>query len=126
MIARQHGLLLSYWRFPDIRVYPILGEPGGTTVWTGTLSVFNCTNREISLFHGDYESTEGAHGECGGITGQSIQIDANRQLYSYWVLYFTTVNISSDADGMAIKCLYDDGTTSRLVGQKMISATIGI
>ena len=35
----------------------VLGERGGTTVWQG--SAFNCTSRQISLFHSDYETTEG-------------------------------------------------------------------
>lgn len=68
---------------------------GGTTVWTGTLSVFNCTNHEISLFHGDYESTEGAHGECGDITGQSIQIDANTDNSIATGYYISQLSISA-------------------------------
>ena len=37
----------------------VFGERGGSTVWQG--SAFNCTSREINLFHSDYEATEGAH-----------------------------------------------------------------
>ena len=39
--------------------------------------IFNCVNHEISLFHADYESTEGAYGECGDIVGQSVRSDIN-------------------------------------------------
>ena len=52
-----------------------MGEPGGSTVWKG--SVFNCTSQEISLFHPDYESTEGVYGQCGDIVGQNVRSDVN-------------------------------------------------
>ena len=106
----------------------VVGEPGGTTVWTGT--AFNCGNHEISLFHGDYKSTKGAHGECGDITGQSIRVDANtmdgnNSIATEYYVSQLIVNISSGANG-TIDCHYDDGTTATSVGDQMIlPATIG-
>ena len=40
----------------------MFGERGGTTVWMGT--AFNCTSREISLFHSGYGTSEGVYGEA--------------------------------------------------------------
>ena len=49
----------------------VIGEPDGITVWTG--SAFNCTSCEISLFHSQYESTEGIYGDCDDIVGKSLK-----------------------------------------------------
>ena len=61
----------------DILTYEctVMGEPGGSTAWRG--SVLNCISQEIALFHANYESTEGAYGECGDIVGQSVRSDIN-------------------------------------------------
>ena len=38
---------------------------------------FKCTSHEISLFHDDYESTNGAYGACGDTVGQSVRVNFN-------------------------------------------------
>ena len=44
-------------------------------MWQG--SAFNCTSREISLFHNVYGFIEGAYGECGDIVGRSLRVNIN-------------------------------------------------
>ena len=93
----------------------------GSTAWTG--SAFNCTSQEISLFHIDYESTEGAYGDCGGIVGQSVRSDVNTTngdnstAITHYVSQLT-VPINSGTIGKTIECLYDDGAISTLVGRE--------
>ena len=106
----------------------VTGEPGGSTAWTG--SIFNCTNHEISLFHADYESTEGAYAECSDIVGQSVRSDINTMNdNSTSVSHYTsqlTVPINSGTVGSSIECLYDDGATATLVGREIVNIIIGI
>ena len=109
----------------------VLGERGEITVWQG--SAFNCTSREISLFHSGYETTEGAYGECGDIVGRSFRVesyvnttdDSNSTGEYYYYVSQLTIPVSSDTAGKTIECRYDDGTTSTSVGQATITATIG-
>ena len=95
-------------------------------MWQGS-DVFNCTSREISLFHSDYESTEGVHGECGDIVGQSVKtvtVDVNNSPIMGYVSQLT-VTIRPNIIGKGIECLYDDGTTSEGIGRLMINVTTG-
>ena len=43
----------------------VMGELEGLTVWSGSLFDHYCNSREISLFHSNFDSTEGSFGECG-------------------------------------------------------------
>ena len=103
----------------------VLGEPHETTVWNG--SGFNCTSQEITLFHG---STEGIHGKCGDIVGQSLRSDVDvnaTNSNSTTVSHYTsrlTVPINSGTVGRTIECHYDDGQTSTLVGREKLNMTI--
>ena len=99
-----------------------LGGPGGTTVWTG--SAFNCINREITLFHGDYESTEGAYGECNDIVGWSINSTYSNTSTGYFVSQ-VIVPINSDTAGKTVYCEYDDGRNTVLAGEMTIPVTMG-
>ena len=114
-----------------------MGEPEGSTVWTG--SAFNCTSREISLFHSQYESTEGVYGECEEIIGRSLKksiatINRADEFNSTSPKYFSfytsqlSVPISSDKAEKTIECLYDDKAAFTTVGQATIkfNTTIGI
>ena len=105
-----------------------MGEPGGSTAWTG--NIFNCVNHEISLFHADYQSTEGAYAECSDIIGKSVRSDINTTKdNSTSVSHYTsrlTVPINSGTMGTTIECLYDDGATATLVGRETVNITIGI
>ena len=106
----------------------VMGEPGGSTAWTG--NIFNCTNHEISLFHADYESTEGAYAECSDIVGHSVRSDINTTNdNSTSVSHYTSqliVPINSGTVGTTIECLYDDGATATLVGRETVNITTGI
>ncbi len=104
----------------------MIGGQAGTTVWIG--NAFICANREISLFHSDYGSPEGAYGECGNIRGKSIKtIDSIRNISSSVRGYVSQliVSVRPDTIGKNIECQYDDGHTSEPVGQATISATTG-
>ena len=106
-----------------------MGERGGSTAWTG--NIFNCVNHELSLFHADYESTEGAYAECSDIVGHSVRIDINTTndnsiSVSYYYTSQLTVPINSGTVGTTIECLYDDGATATLVGRETVNITIGI
>ena len=108
----------------------VMGEPGGVTVWRG--SVFNCTSQEISLFHADYESTEGVYGQCGDTVGQSVRSDVNTTNSARTSIAFShytsqlTVPVNSGSVGSTIECYYDDGATATLVGRERLNITIGI
>ena len=107
----------------------VMGESTeGSTVWRG--SVLHCTGQEISLFHADYESTEGAYGECGAIVGQSVRSDVNTMndnstTASHYISRLI-VPISSGTVGRTIECLYDDSATATLVERETVNITIGI
>ena len=104
----------------------VFGKRRGMTVWQG--SAFNCTSREISLFHTDDATTEGAHGECGDIVGWNLRININTTDDNNSTGYYAsqlTVPLSSDTIGKTIECLYDDGTTFTSIGQATINTTIG-
>ena len=102
----------------------VFGGQDGTTVWTG--SAFNCTNREISLFHSDYGNTEGVYGECGNIRGQSVNtINSNISSSVRGYVSRLIVRVTSDTIGKSIECQYDDGTTYTSVGRVTIAATTG-
>ena len=106
----------------------VMGEPGGSTAWTG--NIFNCANHEISLFHADYGFTEGAYGECGDIVGYSVRIDMNTMNdNSTSVSHYTsrlTVPVNSGTVGRTIECYYDNGTIATMVGRETVNITIGI
>ena len=108
-----------------------MGEStGGSTVWRG--SVLNCISQEISLFHADYQSAEGAYGECGAIVGQSVRSNVNTSTMnsnSTTVTLYTSrliVPINSGTFGRTIECFYDNGATAILVGRERVNITIGI
>ena len=104
----------------------MFGGQDETMVWTG--SAFNCTNREISLFHSEYGNIEGAYGECGNIRGQSLIVKSINSNISFSVRGYVsqlTVRIRSDTIGKSIECQYDDGTTYTSVGQVTVTATTG-
>ena len=100
------------------------GEQAGSTVWTG--NAFTCTNHEISLFHSDYGSPNGAYGECSNIQGKSIKIiESNTSSSSRGYVSQLIVRIRPDTIGKNIECQYDDGQTSEPKGQVTITATTG-
>ena len=92
-------------------------------MWQG--SAFNCTSHEISLFHSDYGTTEGAYGECGDIVGQSLRVNINTTDSTGYFISQLTVSVSSNTAVKTIECLYDDGITATTVGQETITAKIG-
>ena len=112
--------------YPLIYECTVFGEQAGTTVWTG--SAFNCTSHEISLFHSDYGSTaEGtAYGECGNIWGQSVKtVNGNRTFSERGYVSQLIIRVRLDEFGKSIECQYDDGHSSKLVGQATVTATTG-
>ena len=112
--------------YPLIYECTVFGGQAGTTVWTG--SAFNCTNREISLFHSNYGSTaEGmAYGECGNIQGQSVKtINGNATSSERGYVSQLIIRVRLNTFGKNIECQYDDGHSSKLVGQETIIATRG-
>ena len=101
----------------------VMGEPRGSTVWRG--SVLNCISQEIALFHADYESTEGAYGECGDIVGQSVRsisdinaVNGNSTTVTTLYISRLTVPINSGTMGMTIECFYDDGAIASYTSGK--------
>ena len=110
--------------YPSTYECTVFGERGGTTVWQGS-DVFNCTSREISLFHSDYETIEGAYGKCGEIVGQSVKTVTDDVTPSMGYVLQLTVTIRPNIIGKSIECLYDDGTTFKKMGCSMINATTG-
>ena len=104
----------------------MIGGQDGTTVWTG--NAFTCTSHEISLFHSDYGSPNGACGECSDIQGRSIKtiaIESNISSSDRGYVSQLIVRIRQDTIGKSIECQYDDGHRSELVGQATITATTG-
>ena len=108
-----------------------MGEPRGSATWRG--SVLNCISQEIALFHANYESTEGAYGECGDIVGQSVRsisdinaVNGNSTTVTTLYISRLTVPINSGTMGTTIECFYDDGAIATLVGRETVNITIGI
>jgi hypothetical protein len=104
-----------------------MGEPTGITVWKG--DVINCTGQEISLFHDRYATidSEGAHGECGGISGWSVRnttITTNGDNSTTYYTSRLTVPISSDTEGKTVECIHDNGEAFTSVGKATINFTI--
>ena len=91
-------------------------------MWAG--SAFNCTSREITLFHGDYESTEGAYGECNEIVGRSINPTDSKTSTGYFVSQ-VIVPINSDTAGKTVYCEYDDGRNTVPAGEMAIPVVKG-
>ena len=101
----------------------VMGEPDGpgSTVWMG--SAFDCTSREISLFHNKYEAMEGISGTCGGIMGRSesvVNVTNDDNSTTYYYISQLTVPIDSSITGQTIECLYYDSDRSSLVGTAKI------
>lgn len=98
-----------------------MGELGGITVWHGT--AFNCDvgADSINLLHSQFVSEEGAFGNCNGgaIRGKSLRIENNRYISQL------VVTLSSDMNGETIKCVYDNGRTTTLIGNYSIDLTTG-
>ena len=93
-------------------------------MWTG--NAFTCTSREISLFHSDYGSPNGAYGVCSDIQGKSVKIiESNVSSSDRGYVSQLIVRIRQDTIGKNIECQYDDGQTSEPIGQATITATTG-
>ena len=91
------------------------GGQAGSTVWTG--NAFTCTSREISLFHSDYGSPNGAYRECNDIQGKSVKIiESNASSSDRGYVSQLLVRIRQDTIGKNIECQYDDGQTSEPKG----------
>ena len=108
----------------DDQIYEctVVGDLGGITVWHGT--AFNCeiSANLINLLHSQFISEEGAFGNCNGgaIRGKSLRIENNRYISQL------VVTLSSDMNGKTIKCVYDNGRTTTLIGNYSINLTTGI
>ena len=105
----------------------VMGELGGMTVWRGSVFDTSCTNREISLFRKNFDSTDGIFGECGEIVGRivrdNIKFNGNNSV-GYFVSQ-VSVPVSSNTSGKNIECQYDDGNTVLPVGDMIILAETG-
>ena len=99
----------------------VMGDLGGATVWTG--SAFSCIGHEINLLHIQYESIEGAYGDCDDIVGRNVNTTDGNISTGYYISQLTAP-ISSDTAGKNIDCAYDDGTNLESVGQMTIPAPI--
>ena len=107
----------------------VMGDLGGQSVWRGSLFDNYCTSLEISLFHSNFDSTDGSSGECGEIMGRSVRVNItetgrNNNSIGYFVSQIS-VPVSSNTAGKNIKCEYDNGDTILPVGNMMIPAETG-
>ena len=91
----------------------------GATVWQG--SAFQCPSRNIILRHNLYLTDHGTVNTCnnGAIVGYSLGILDNH--------YISQLNVTVDSSmaGQIIQCVYDDGTTSHIIGTHTINITTG-
>ena len=86
----------------------MIGEQAGITVWIG--NAFTCTSCEISLFHSDYGSPNGAYRECSDIQGKSVKtIESNASSSNRSYISQLIVRIRPDTMGKNVECQYDDG-----------------
>ena len=92
-------------------------------MWMGT--AFNCTSREISLFHSGYGTSEGVYGKCDNIEGRSVKTISNKVSTVEGYVSQLIVRIRLDTIGKSIVCQYDDGITPTTVGQAIVTATTG-
>ena len=106
----------------------VMGELGGQSVWRGSVFDDYCISDEISLFHGNFDSTEGSFGACGEIMGRSLSASINETDGFNSVGYFVSqvsVPVSSNTAGKNIRCQYDNGNTFLTVGNMIIPAETG-
>ena len=106
----------------------VMGELEGMTVWSGSVFDNYCISCEISLFHRNFDSTEGSFGECGEIMGRSLRVNINETDGFNSVGYLVSqvnVPVSSNTAGKNIECQYDDGNTYLPVGDMIIPAETG-
>ena len=105
----------------------VMGKLRGQSVWSGNVFDNYCTSREISLFHGDFDSTEGSFGECGEIVARSVRVN-NKTDGNNSVGYFVSqvsFPVSSNTAGKNIECQYDDGNPYLPVGDMIIPTETG-
>ena len=106
----------------------VIGELGGLTAWDGSLFDTYCTSHEISLFHTNFDSTEGSIGECGEIMARSVRVNINETGRNNSIGYFVSqvsIPVSSNTSGKNIECQYDNGNTYLPVGDMAIPAETG-
>ena len=98
----------------------IIGSPIGATVWRGT--AFDCeVDTVINLLHNQFTTPTGAFGSCnnGAIVAQSLRVENNRYVSEL------NVAITSDVIGESIECVHDDGGVTTVIGQSLITPTVG-
>ena len=97
-------------------------EGPGSTVFKG--NHLNCegTDREIVFLHSRFNITNGTSGTCnnGTILGYSLRLNSSSDCY----ISQLCIKTIQDADGEVIRCVYDDTTFEREVGNYIIT-TVG-
>ena len=91
---------------------------GELTVWSGSVIGVGC---EIILFHNQYESPNGASGECnnGAVTGRSIEVVNNSYTSQL------TIRVTANLNGRTIECLVDDGIVETTINSSTLFVTKG-
>ena len=86
-------------------------------------NIFNCNNSDdqIALLHSRFNTINGASGTCNNnkIHGYSLPVDTSSNCY----ISQLNITVSQDMIGKTIQCVYDDGTTTKEVGNFSIEET---
>ena len=98
----------------------IASEPGiGSTLWRGSALASQCPEigGEIILRHRTFTQTR----TCGNITGRGIGIEEDG--------YYTSqlnITVDSSMDNDSVECIYNNGTTTTMIGSTYIEIMIGM
>ena len=87
-------------------------------------NLFNCSSSDdqIALLHSRFNTINGrANGTCNNnkIHGYSLSVDTSSNCY----ISQLNITVSQDMIGKTIQCVYDDGTTTKEVGNFSIEET---
>lgn len=97
-------------------------EPGGPlTVFQGNLINCSNTNNEITLLHSRFNALTEIHGICnnGTILGYSLPVNTSSSCYISQLL----ITVTPDMIGKTIQCVYDNGVTTKEIGNFSIERT---
>ena len=101
----------------------IAGEPGvGSTIWRGSAIQCPESGNEIVLRH---RSFTGGVRSCdgGSVAAQGIRVEDNSCYTSQLQL---NVTVDSSLDNKTIECIYNNGTTTAVIGTSTIEIITGM
>ena len=100
---------------------------GGATVWTGSLSLFDCTSGDITLRHSGFEGGL-VTGECnnGALVARSTGIITINCTLCFISELHLSANLVIESNYSTVECLHVDGITETIVDTTTVIIARGI